>query len=135
MAALQQRNANLQAVHALTTAFGSGIKLRPVLRRIMDHAVELLDARRGGGIYLYDPVHNLLRLTEVSGINQGRIGTVLQLHEGMSGQVFRTGRPLIVNDYANWPGRATVLIPKLSRPKWTTTRGGPATSSVGSGVC
>ena len=113
-ASLKRRTQILEAVHAVTADIGSDLQLRPVLRRIMDRAVQLLDARRGGGIYLYDPAEMVLRLTEVSGINEGRIGTILQLDEGMSGQVFRTGQPLIVNDYANWPGRATVLVPTPS---------------------
>ncbi len=108
--ALEQRVLTLQAIHEVTADLGSELKLRPVLRRIMDRAVLLLDARRGGGIYLYDPTENVLRLTEVAGINEGRVGAVVQLHEGMSGHVFRTGKPLIVNDYANWPERLIVLV-------------------------
>jgi PAS domain S-box-containing protein len=108
---LEKRTCALQALHQVTKDLGSELKVSAVLRRIMDRAVELLDARRGGGIYLYDAAENVLRLAEVSGINEGRTGTVLQMHEGMAGQVFQTGQPLIVNDYANWPGRATVLVP------------------------
>ncbi|HSB82283.1 MAG TPA: GAF domain-containing protein, partial [Candidatus Methylomirabilis sp.] len=111
---LEKRTCALQALHQVTKDIGSELKLPAVLRRIMDRAVELLDARRGGGIYLYDAADNVLRLAEVSGINEGRTGTVLQLHEGMAGRVFQTARPLIVNDYANWPGRATVLVPSPS---------------------
>ena len=108
---LEKRTSALQALHQVTKDIGSELKLSTVLRRIMDRAVELLDAHRGGGIYLYDAVENVLRLAEVSGINEGRTGTVLQMHEGMAGRVFQTAQPLIVNDYANWPGRATVLVP------------------------
>jgi len=108
---LKRRAQILEAVHQVAADIASELELRPVLRRIMDRAVGLLDARRGGGIYLYDTTEHVLRLTEVSGINEGRIGTVVRLDEGMAGQVFRTGQPLIVNDYANWPGRATVLVP------------------------
>jgi PAS domain S-box-containing protein len=35
---------------------------------------------------------------------------VLQANEGMAGQVFQSGNPLIVNDYTHWKGRATVLV-------------------------
>ncbi|HSB69882.1 MAG TPA: ATP-binding protein [Candidatus Methylomirabilis sp.] len=110
-ASLEKRTLALQALHQVTKDLGSELKLATVLRRIMDRAVALLDARRGGGIYLYDGAGKVLRLTEVAGINAGRVGKVLHLDEGMAGQVFQTGQPLIVNDYANWPGRATVLVP------------------------
>ena len=79
---LQRRTELLAAVQAVTADLGSDLHLRPVLRRIMERAVHLLDASRGGGIYLYVPAENVLRLTEVAGINEGRIGTILQLHEG-----------------------------------------------------
>lgn len=80
-----------------------------VLKRIMQRAITLLDADRGGGIYLYDEAQNGLVLTECSGINEGREGLVIQLGAGVTGRVFQTQKPLVVNDYSNWEGQITIL--------------------------
>jgi len=107
---LEKHNRALQTLHQVTLDIGSELKMPTLLRSIMERAVNLLDADRGGGIYLYYADGNVLRLAEGSGINEGRVGAVIQLNEGMSGRVFQSAQPLIVNDYTNWEGRATVLV-------------------------
>jgi PAS domain S-box-containing protein len=109
-AALERHNRALQALHQVSLNIGSELKMPALLRNIMERAVALLDADRGGGIYMYDPDENVLRLVEGTGINADRVGFVLQANEGMAGQVFQRGNPLVVNDYTHWKGRATVLV-------------------------
>jgi PAS domain S-box-containing protein len=109
-AALKRHNRALQALHQVSLEIGSELEMPILLHGIMEQAVELLDADRGGGIYMYDADENVLRLVEGTGINADRVGFVLQVNEGMAGQVFRSGNPLIVNDYTHWKGRATVLV-------------------------
>ncbi len=107
---LKKHNRALQALHQVSLEIGSELKMPILLHSIMERAVALLDADRGGGIYMYEADENVLRLVEGTGINADRVGFVLQLNEGMAGQVFRSGNPLIVNDYTHWKGRATVLV-------------------------
>jgi PAS domain S-box-containing protein len=109
-AALERHNHALQALHQVSLNIGSELKMPILLHSIMEQAVALLDADRGGGIYMYEADENVLRLVEGTGINADRVGFVLQLNEGMAGQVFRSGNPLIVNDYTHWKGHATVLV-------------------------
>jgi PAS domain S-box-containing protein len=107
---LKKHNRALQALHQVSLEIGSELKMPILLHSIMEQAVALLDADRGGGIYMYEADENVLRLVEGTGINADRVGFVLQLNEGMAGQVFRSGNPLIVNDYTHWKGHATVLV-------------------------
>jgi PAS domain S-box-containing protein len=107
---LEKQNRTLQALYRTILDIGSELNVPTLLPRILKHAVELLDAERGGGIYLYDSDEQVLRLVEGLGINQGRNGVTMQLGEGVAGRVFQSGEPLIVNDYTNWEGRRTVLV-------------------------
>jgi signal transduction histidine kinase len=109
--ALEQFIRPLQVLYRTTLDIGAELDVTSLLPSILKHAVELLDAERGGGIYLYDPDEKVLRLTQGIGLNQNRIGTVVQLNQGMAGRVFQSAAPLIVNDYSTWEGRATVLVP------------------------
>jgi PAS domain S-box-containing protein len=109
-AALERHNRALQALHQVSLNIGSELEMPALLRNIMEQAVALLDADRGGGIYMYDAGEDVLRLVEGTGINEGRVGFTMQVHEGMAGRVFASGAPLIINDYTHWPGRAAVFV-------------------------
>jgi GAF domain-containing protein len=108
---LARRNSALNALHAMALHIGVELEMPVLLHDVMQHATELLDADRGGGIYLYEPDANLLRLVEVAGINAGRTGITVQVTEGVAGRVFRTARPFVIDDYTHWQERATVLAP------------------------
>ena len=109
--ALASSNETLQALHRVALELAGERELSVLMRRIMDVAVELLNADRGGGIYLYDAGQDVLRLAEGSGINKTRVGFTLQSQEGVAGEVFQTARPLIVNNYTHWAKQAVVLVP------------------------
>ncbi|MCP4694861.1 MAG: response regulator [Desulfobacterales bacterium] len=102
---LARRNEALHTLHEVTLDIRSDLEMPTLLRRIMLRAAELLDAELGGGIYMYDGNEKVLRLVEGSGENQGRIGRILQLDDGVAGRVFETARPFFVNDYNAWEGR------------------------------
>lgn len=79
---------------------------RRLLRTIVARAVELLRGR-GGGIYVHDELHGHLELAAAHGHAPGLLGARLQVNEGMAGVIVAQQLPfLIVQDYANWPGRA-----------------------------
>jgi len=108
--ALEKHNRALQALHEVTLDIGAELRMSALLRDIMERAADLLDADRGGGVYLYDADENVLRLVEGTGINKGRAGAVVQVHEGMAGRVFRTSQPFIIGNYTHWAERAVVLV-------------------------
>jgi PAS domain S-box-containing protein len=86
------------------------LHLPVLLTNILEQAQSILQADRGGGIYLYDVDKKVLRLANGSGINQGRNGTVVELGKGVAGHVYETAQPLIVDDYTNWAGHASILV-------------------------
>ena len=101
----------LQALHDITLEMGAEPQLPGLLKSIMDHAQSLLDADRGGGIYLVDSGKIAIRLAYGAGINRGREGAIVQIDQGVAGHVFRTAQPLVVEDYTHWEERVNLLVP------------------------
>lgn len=108
--ALRRQTDALAALHAVALDMGSQLDTSHLLQRGMAHATEILRADRGGGIYMYEAATHALRLVEASGINAGRAGVTVPVGGGVAGRVFQTGQPLIIDNYANWEGRLTVLV-------------------------
>ena len=107
---ITKRNQMLLAIHQVSTEIGSELHLPLLLNSILEHAQSMLDADRGGGIYLYEADENIIRLAKGSGINSGRDGFVLQMGQGVTGRVFQTSQPMVVEDYTHWEGHATILV-------------------------
>lgn len=108
--ALERHNRTLIFLHEIAVAIGGELDLSSLLHKIMAHAEDLLDADRGGGIYLYEQEIHALRLVEGSGINKDRVGIIVEVNEGVAGRVFRTSHSLIVNNYSQWEEHATILV-------------------------
>jgi signal transduction histidine kinase len=78
-----------------------------ILRSIVERATSLLKTD-GGAIFLHDKTQDDFQIAAEFGVGMP-VGSHLPLHEGLSGRVVQTLEPLIVNDYHNWPQRATAL--------------------------
>ncbi len=80
-----------------------------LLQLIVSWAVELLQAD-AGEVFLWDESQGYL----IQSIGWGRmeryIGLKLKPGEGIVGRVFQSGQPMIVPDYASWPGRLEVYV-------------------------
>ena len=83
------------------------LEMPELLKSIVERAVTLLRAE-AGGIYLHEPERGHLRWAVSYGYTEKYVGITLKPGEGMAGKVFQTGEPLIVDDYRNWEGRASV---------------------------
>jgi len=79
--------------------------LDTLLRQITERAIELLDGD-AGGIYLYRPEREVLEWVVAVGEGLQPPGLTLSRGEGLSGKVWETGKPLIVDDYKNWPDKS-----------------------------
>lgn len=79
--------------------------LDTLLSQIVDRALQLFGAD-GGGIYLYRAERQLLEWSVAVGDLEEPIGLTLRLGEGLSGKVWATGQPFIVDDYQTWPGKS-----------------------------
>jgi GAF domain-containing protein len=83
------------------------LELDSLLRAIVVRAIHLMEAD-DGGLYLYRPEQDALeRAVSVGGTIP--VGSLLRRGEGLSGRVWETGEPLIVDDYQRWAGKASVF--------------------------
>lgn len=102
-----RRAQELQALYDIALSLTSQRELALLLPEIVQQAVELLEAETGS-IYLVDQERRELRLTTCHGLVAKYNGVTLKPGEGLAGQVFLSGKPLIVDDYRTWEGRAEV---------------------------
>ena len=110
--ALHRQNAYLAALHDTTLSLISRLDLKDLLGTLLRRAADLLDTSHGY-LYLIEPFRadeddtresTLVRQVGL-GAFSGTIGHRLPKGEGVSGLVWQTGVPQIVNDYQAWEGR------------------------------
>ena len=107
-AALRRRETCLTALHQTALGIMGRHQLDDLLDRISRNAANLVDAS-DAFIYLHDPETDELVIRFGTGAYRSRLmGFRLASGEGLSGKVWQTGKPLSINDYSTWPGRATV---------------------------
>ena len=107
MEALRSRAEELGTLQATVLDITAPYDLSTLLERIVERAVRLLGAK-SGGMYLCDPEKREARCVVSYNTPHDYRGVVLKYGEGAAGRVAETGRPLIVNDYRLWEGRAEV---------------------------
>jgi PAS domain S-box-containing protein len=109
----RQRTAQLEAVRAVGLALTSELDLDTLLRSVVSQAMELLGGT-SSGLYLYRPDRDVLEWAVGMGPDAPPVGAILRRGEGLSGMVWETGRHLIVEDYREWDGQATILEGRAS---------------------
>ena len=97
MAALYETSLKINAQPDLLTSLGA----------IVQRASELVEARQGS-IYLRDRDAQALELVVLHNLPDSYLGSALQLGEGLSGRVARSGEPLMVADYSQWGKKSSV---------------------------
>jgi GAF domain-containing protein len=106
--ALRQRADELAALHALSVDIAAAMDFPTLLEKIVQRAAELLNAT-GGAIALCDEAKKeVLLAVEHSPASNIHPGVVFKYGEGATGRVAKTGKPLIIDDYRTWSGRAKV---------------------------
>ena len=103
----RRRAAELEALRQVSLDITSRLDLDDLLKTIVERAVGLLGAERGG-MYFYLPEQDVLEWRIDVVPNGVPIGSRLRRGEGLSGKILETGRPLIVDNYATWEGRASI---------------------------
>jgi transcriptional regulator with GAF, ATPase, and Fis domain len=104
-AGIRQRTAQLEALREVGLEITAQLGLDSLLRSIVARASEML-GDVSGGLYLYQPERDVLEWAVSIGSHAAPAGIVLQRGEGLAGKVWETGKPLIVDDYQSWAGRA-----------------------------
>lgn len=103
--AIQKRTDALRSLHEGVLDITSQLEMSALLRRIVERAVELLEADMGGCLYLYEPENHHLRMAEAVGLSRGFLNKTIQPGEGASGKVFVSKKSLLIEDYQTWEGR------------------------------
>jgi diguanylate cyclase (GGDEF)-like protein/excisionase family DNA binding protein len=109
------RNSRDQFVAALDeTAMGllDGLGPEELLDSILNRAARLLGVRTGY-VYLGDPGDDHITVRAAIGVMAEYRGFRMPITEGIGGQVFRTGRPFVVDDYDSFEGHAPVFTGKV----------------------
>lgn len=105
--ALAQRVAELRALHEASLDLGARSDVSTLLQVIARHAAKLLGVPRSS-IYLLQP-DQTLELVVRFNLPLSYRGVRLQMGEGVAGRVAQTGKPLVVEDYRHWEGRARIF--------------------------
>jgi diguanylate cyclase (GGDEF)-like protein/excisionase family DNA binding protein len=109
------RNSRDQFVAALDeTAMGllDGVGPEELLDSILVRATRLLGVRTGY-VYLVDPDEKHLTVRAAIGVMADFLGFQLPVDTGVGGHVFRTGKPLVVDDYDAFERAAEVFKGKV----------------------
>jgi PAS domain S-box-containing protein len=115
---IRRRTAQVEALRQVGLELTAQLDLDTLLHSIVLRAMELLGGT-GSDIVLYRPARDVLEVVASIGESAVPIGSVFQLGDGLSGKVWETGEPLVVDNYQRWEGRAA------------TREGSPAFAVVG----
>jgi signal transduction histidine kinase/CheY-like chemotaxis protein/HPt (histidine-containing phosphotransfer) domain-containing protein/PAS domain-containing protein len=102
---LQRQNGYLAALHATTFGLLRRHNLDELLQTIIVRSSQLLGTE-DGFIFLPVPGGDAIEQKVGVGVFAPRVGTRLKRGEGVAGQVWETGDPLVVTDYDRWQARA-----------------------------
>jgi len=101
---LSAANASLKALHDLSVDMVQRLELNELLQTLINRAAELVGTIHGY-VYLIDPETGLMKLEVAIGAHEAHVGETLARGEGMVGTVWKTGKPLVIDDYSAWAGR------------------------------
>jgi signal transduction histidine kinase/CheY-like chemotaxis protein/PAS domain-containing protein len=102
---LQRQNEYLAALHDTTLGLISRLDLNESLQAIVSRAAQLLGTPHGF-IFLLEPGREEIEQKVGTGIFADTIGNHLSRGQGVSGQVWETGKAVVVEDYEAWEHRA-----------------------------
>jgi len=103
----RHRLAQLEALRQGALEIAAQLELEALLRSVVPRAVQLLQGA-SGGIHLYRPEQDVIEWTAAVGPGVAPPSSTLRRGEGLSGKVWQSGEPLIVDDYQRWEGRAAI---------------------------
>ncbi len=105
---IRRSNRILTALQDATLPLIKQTELSEVLQEILRQVTNLFDTT-DGYIYLLKPDESELVLSMGSGPSNQYIGTRLRIGEGLAGKVWKTGKPVNVDDYATWSGHSKLF--------------------------
>lgn len=102
--AIQRQNEYLSALHETSLALLDKLDPQALLQTILERAAALAGTEHG---YIFLRVGDGRRMEIKVGMGffSDQLGLTVHKGEGLSGKVWQTGQPLLVDDYHHWPDR------------------------------
>ncbi len=104
-AAEHKSNEYLAALHETTLGLISNLDLSDLLEALVSRAGQLVNTQHGF-VHLVEPEEKVLEHKVGVGVFSQMMGFRLALGEGLSGKIWQSSQPLVIDDYDNWPGRS-----------------------------
>ncbi len=105
--AIQRQNEYLTALHETALALLDELDPQALLQTILERAAALAGTRHGY-IFLLAGDGGHMEIQVGMGFFSDQLGLTVHKGEGLSGRVWQTGRPMLVDDYQNWSDRLEV---------------------------
>jgi signal transduction histidine kinase len=110
--ALKQQALQLEALRQIALEIAGELELPVLLQSVVFHAVELMRTRRGS-LFLWQPEREVLEMVTTTAEPVVDVGTTLRSGEGLTGQVWASGKPMMTNNYRQWPGRVEAIAKRI----------------------
>ncbi len=113
--AIQRRNEYLRTLHETSLGLISKLDTQELLQTILERAAVLAGSDHGY-IFLRSDDGERMEIQVGMGFFSDQLGLTVRRGEGLSGKVWASGQPMLVDDYRNWPHRLsdTALEPVRS---------------------
>jgi diguanylate cyclase (GGDEF)-like protein/PAS domain S-box-containing protein len=118
----ERRARQLTVLHKTSVELTAELNLNALLQTIVQHALTLIGGE-SCNLYIYKPELDMIEQVAIAGKELMLGGKRRRIGDGVLGQVWETGAPLLINDYHAWPGRkreydhfpsrALVVVPVL----------------------
>jgi len=102
---LKRQNNTLASLHDIALSLMDRLEIDGLLHTLIQRASDLLESQHGY-IYLTDRSSGELRMEIGIGLFADADDVTLNVGQGLSGYVWETGEPYIVNDYQSWERRS-----------------------------
>jgi len=100
----KRRSKQMTALHETGLELTAELNLNALLQSIAERALNLIGGK-SCNCYIYRPELDLIERVAIAGEELVLGGKMRRRGEGVVGQVWATGAPVLVNDYHFWPGR------------------------------
>jgi PAS domain S-box-containing protein len=110
--AIQRQNEYLRTLHETSLGLISKLDTQELLQTILERAAVLAGSEHGY-IFLRSGDGQRMDIQVGMGFFSDQLGLTVHRGEGLSGRVWETGSPMLLDDYTNWPDRlaTTALDP------------------------
>ncbi|GEM_PF-982328 len=104
---LQEQTRYLVALHETTLAIINRLEIGPLLESILESSLELTQTEHGY-VDMYVPERRGFMKQATRGIFSQWDAQFLSQEQGLTGHIFKTGKPMVISDYPSWPERVPV---------------------------